>query len=431
MKRLLLFFGFVFLQIALSLSLGYFTLGNRQPENAAPRGAVYQGVDYSGAGLIEARDAIASAQRQKAAEARGFFSYQGTEFTFQNSEIGLAPDEDRILAALDGKSAAYYPSRLFSGFLRGYGGELAPAMKADAEAFRGKLLMMKQFIDRGPKDANIELRRGAADSSYSLFLRPSEEGLSFDVDGQFDRIFEDYLAHPFEPYLLDGADGADAGTGGVVPIAPRVTSEMLLDIRTVLGEAVTPLPEGFDAELAARAASAVHKVWIPKNGSAAGPFSLTRYLKEAGLQTERRAEEYDLLATTLFLAVLRAGVDASKIEREAALNADGLDFVYCDVGFGTALLGQGPSETADGGESADDGSSGGGSGAAGDFRFTNTLDSNLVIFASAEGGALTVTVAGSLPARGKQPPLSVYSTVEGDRVRLYQGGVRFEELRTR
>ena len=377
MKRLSIFFIFITAQIIISLTAGYLALDAMAPPAAANAGHSRHMID------------------------NGFarYAYGDTEFLFRVSDVGLVGDHSNVDAPAVDKSTPAYRSSLLTAFMRDYGHTPRPFYYADALSFRQKLIGMKQYIDVPPVDADIELTPDG-----DIVRTPSSDGVNFDVDGQLDNLYEGFLADPFARRALDaGTKPAPA----VRPLEPRVPDSLLADVDAVLAEIEVDIPDGCNAELLAYAAEAVNKVWAPKKGMAYDSFSFLRYIGEAGLPADARRPEYDFAASALLHALLASGVDFSKITYVRSPDAD----LYPDLpGFGAALIDGGAETGKEGGEPAD-------------FRFYNTLNCNIVIFARADGGSLRVSIAGSSKLAGENAaPYDIHSVMENGRAQLYRDG---------
>jgi hypothetical protein len=395
MKRIFLIICFTILQLALALGLGYMAINSAYAGKVAP-GLSYDGEYYSGMEFDRAGDTLQAYIAHKARSENAKIAFRDIEFVFSYSEIDLASDRDGIISEMRDKSSQFYGYELFSAFIRKYDIPITPKMTLNADKLRSKLAMIADIIDKPPRNANVEV------VGKRVVKTSAEEGVRMDVDASFDRLSEGFAYSPFDTYTLSGnaARGGVQGVGAGAPawdvgsVQPDVTDDMLADIDELLAEASTPILEGCDVGLLDRAADAVEKVWIPKSGFASEPFSLNRYLADRELVREEYVEEYNQLVSTLFIALLKAGIDISAIDRRSLPT----ETAYCDAGFGTIVYGLGT-----------------------DFRFTNSLKSNIVIFSSVEGGELCVRIAGS-----KDPdypaPREVYSRQVGSGSEIYRDG---------
>ena len=403
MRRLTAVIIFIALQIVLAITAGYWFLANCETEGRVRAGVGYSGVDLSGMDIDAAVETVGGAIDEKIEDGLASLVYKDTEFVFHFDEIGMKADYPGIKAALSpGVSDSYY-SELLSAYTRGYGYGLKPAFTADGGEFREKLLRIKTLIDREPVDAGIEYFPDG-----EITRAPSENGAVFNVDEKYARLARVFFDDPFEPLDLDyPRDGGDAF---VDVVAPRVPGALIEDVDFALAAAAAPTPGDFDAQLVGRVAEAINKVWAPKKGMAYDSFSFLRYIEEAGLPSDAPVREYDFVATALLHALLLCGEDYAKMDFIWSVEPETAAYPGLS-GLQVGLL-----RDADGAAAGARGLS--------DFRFSNTLSCDIVIFAYVADGALNVAVAGNSSVYRKYE----VNTVAGENsVELYRDGKRLSE----
>ena len=411
MKRLLLLIAYPFLLIVLSLVIGYIALDLIVPQRIVRNGLTYSGVDLSGMDIGEASAIIENIGDKQIKKGLAAFTYGDTEFLFHFEEIGLTADYSGIESSLSAKDTPMYPNNLLTAFIRKYGASPIPAYSADAGAFRVKLDEMKALIDKEPVDADIEY---TADGK--IVQTQSENGVFFDVDSHAGNILSEFLSDPHKTFAIDSKTMISGSA--LVFQEPRVPDALLEGIDTVLAQIRTPIPADYDISLVSRAAEAVNKIWLPRKGMAYSAFSFLRYIDEAGLPTDIPAREFDFVASTLLHALLVSGEDYSKTESVRS----GDEYAYTALpGFGVELI-------ANAGAVATDVNIAAGQEPA-DFQFTNTLDGNIVIFASAADGSLDVVIAGKSGLAGRgAAPYEIYSEIKNERALLYRNGKKIAEF---
>ena len=404
MKRLSLLIIFIAAQIILSLSAGYAALDRLAGADMVRGGIMLFGVDFSGGEAAAAGARIRDMLESRIDQGLASFIYQDTEFEFHFSEIGLNADYSGLEQSLTKKGAKTYLSDLFSAFLHDYSGDPALSFSADKAAFHRKLNCIKPFVDKAPVNADINL-----DGNGEITKTPSAGGVVFDAGRQLDGIYSDFIKNPFDPIMLDNAG---SGMTFISSVEPDVTDGMIADIDAVLAESVARVPDGYDMAAVAEAADAINKVWVPKKGMAYGLFSFVRYLDDAGIQAGGgNSRENGFVASALLHALLSCGADYAKMEFSRSTGGEpyprlpelGVDL---SVPIGAAGEEKPP-----------------------DFRFSNTLTCNIVIFASAADGELRVAVAGSSALTGPgAAPYDVYAVTEGGRSRLYRSGKKIADI---
>ena len=401
MKRLFLLLVFIFFQLVISLAAGYIALNKYASAGGVRAGMAYAGADLAGMDVDAAAGAVGGAVNKKIESGMASFLYQGTEYAFQFSSVGLEADFSNIKAALSSNGTRPYLSSLLSAFTRIYSDEVKPVYKADPEAFRKKLLVIKEFIDCDPVDAGIEY---AADGE--IIKTESSDGAVFDVDNYFDIISEQFCADPFAPFALD-AQPRD-GRAFVEQIKPRVPDSLIGDIESALAAIEADIPADYNPRYVAGAAEAINKVWAPKKGKAYDSFSFLRYLREAGLPEDLPATEYDFVASALLHALLICGMDQTKMEFVLSGNTGAYTAL---PGMDVCMIGgkaKGASDSAE----------------PDDFRFSNTLNTDIVIFASVQDGRLRIAIAGNSKAYNG---FEISSSEENGRVLLFRDGRKIAE----
>ena len=402
MKRLLLFGALVFAQITLTLFAAYAALGAATPKDAVVNGVFFDSADYSGLNAAAAAETIKNVCEAKIENGVAAVMCRDAEFLFRFGEIGLYADYSGIETKIAVKNPETYFYGLLSAFTRRGNMDAGPAFYADAGAFRRKLALVKEYVDAPAVNADIDIT-----GDGGLIKTPSAKGAHFDLDGYFDAIYKSFLSAPFEPLPIDPENGA--ALSAVAFTEPRVADDLLADVDAILAEIIVPLPDACDYSLAARAAESINKVWAPKKGASNAPFSYLRYIEDAGLAADSGSPECAFVASALFHALLASGLDYSKMELGFA---EGSGAYPPLPGFGAALQ-----AGADGG-------------AARDFRFTNTLGGNIVIFSSADNGELRVAIAGNAKDAGRgAAPYEILSEAGAGKFTLYKGGKKIAERR--
>ena len=389
MKRIALIFTLIASQIIFTLTAGYLALNLYASSEAARRDGGYAGAESAG----DAAARMAATKRgqllNQAEKGYARFRHEDADFIFKFSEIGLTAVLKQYGNSFFTDDSASYYANLFSAFTRDYEANLRLDYTADADKFRKKLEAMKTFVDRPPVDAGIDLS-----DTGEIVRTPSSYGEFLDVDGRFDSIFGDFLSDPLQTFHLD-AENRECGY--VSYVEPRVSDSILADVDAVLSEVKAAIPDGFDKLLIINAAEAVNKVWAPKKGSAYESFSFAKYLEEAGLPTDKPAPEYDFVASALLHALLISGEDYGKMETAKSARGE----PYPDLpGFGVSK----------------------------DFKFMNSLNSNIVIFAYVSGDNLYVSIAGNSSLKGENAaPHKIRSALENGRARLYRNDKKIFE----
>ena len=426
MKRLLLVFCLIIAQAALTLAVAYASL-YAQRGGAPSTILTYDGAEYSGAMdelSIEADLYEKIAAQIETRSARIHFGQD--EFVFGLPEINLALDLAALRNDIKANFQKYYASSLLSAFRNPYYVELVPAYHLDSDKLREKLLLIQEFIGREPVDAGIDLVDG------EIIKTDSADGLLFDVDASLPKMLAAFESQPFRRYTLAGPDAAP-NSREIRRQMPYVRSDAFNGIDGVIAEASTPIIDESDNDLFTDAAYRIDKVLLFADDThvntqlPAGLFSLRKYLGNIPASGAEGGDSIQIpdyvgsqVATTLYIAALEAGIETDKftvvnakterIQGKIYRTPIIADLAYCERGFGTAYENDGA-----------------------DFQFENSLESNIILFASVEDGQFTIRIAGHVgdaDGAGAQRELrtETESTGSADVVSVYRDGELIDEV---
>ena len=375
MKRLATILALIVCQIVGALAVG-FTIVDMNIGGAVAEGVYYEYVDMreatvgitgpqkvslSGMSISEAVGVVVARYEDILDNGRARIRYGNDEFVFKFSEIQYAIDKDELTLQIEEKSKQAKSLNLLSTNLRNYTVQVVPSITINDEAFKEMLEQIKPVVEREPSNANIDIIDG------KVSITPDINGVLFDVEKSFLDIKERFLNDPFGVLDLSNRSGRE-----IELLAARIPESILVDMESVIAVASTPIMPWCDRELLQKAAESINKVFlhgVEGEGAASMTdlFSLDKYLANRWLRQSYAVEEYNQLATTLYIAILRAGITRERIY----LYRQDSKADYSDLGFDVSVLGRNR-----------------------DFKFDNTLNSDIIIFASVEDDLLTVRVAG-------------------------------------
>ena len=377
MKRLTIILGLIVLQIVGALTAGYSVVNMNMSgivgegvyfeyvslEEAAAGGVAPQQVSLSGMPIEAAASTVFAKYDEILKEGQARIRYGDGEFVFYYAELEYVIDREALISEIEEKSEQAKRLNLLSSNWRNYTVRIIPDIKISDDAFKILLKQIKSHIERNPSNANIDIIEGV------VTVTPDVSGVVFDIDKSYQSIKESFLRDPFGILYLSNRNGRE------IELSPaRVPAELLSDMETIIAEASTPIMPDCDKELLQKAAESINKVFLRAvdnegNDRRTELFSLNKYLINRNLQEDTVVEEFNQLASTLYIAILRAGIDNGSIylyrqDRKAE---------YCDLGFNVSVLGNNR-----------------------DFRFENTLNSDIIIFASVDEdeNELVVRIAG-------------------------------------
>lgn len=355
-RRALLVFIIILAQSTLAISAGI-TAMYLSADKAIPPGAYVGDADIGGMGKTEAVKKLNDYYQTE-------FSNKSLELAIEGGERYLIPWTD-IDAALDGKAtvefmhgwkAASYLPNLFTAYFGKDKLIVTPVIKFNEGKLREKLIQLSKQIDREPVNAAIYLEDG------KIVKKAETPGIALNVANTAEVISKQLPESLNSPVTLDGS-----GNYALQTVPAELKLKDLDEIQLVLAEYSTDIINPELLESVRLSAKAINSVLLPAADSAQEPFSFVKRLKEQDPAFENDNEGYDQVASTLYAAVLSAGIEKDGITRLAhELAVD-----YIEPGLDAWI-----------------------SGNAGDMKFKNSFSHKIAIFANISGRRLTVSIAG-------------------------------------
>ena|GEM_PF-617743 len=285
--------------------------------------------------------------------------YEVFEISF--SDIGAAVDGKMTIKQLMPSGNIYGLTRLINAHFSRSGTELKPVVKFDEGRLMMKLRTLSERISTLPADAVIYYKDGLIEKI------PDIPGISLNVNNTTELIRSCLESDPFGEVDLNEGDALRT-------IDAEIKMKDYDDIQVVLGEYSTSIKDPALAEGIRQAIHAVNGQIIAPQGEPAGSdrFSFVGCIS-ASIADPSFDEGYSQVASTLYAALLKAGLPAESI---TARMPHDLTPDYIEPGLDSWI-------SADGG----------------DLRFSNPYDNPLAIFAVTKGSVLTVAVAGRMEDR--------------------------------
>lgn len=357
-RKALLVFVIILIQSALAISAGlgaiYLSAGKTVPPG------VYAGdVDIG-------RLSKAAAEKKLNDYYRAAYADKSLELVVEGGDKYLIPYSD-IEAALDAKAtvdfmhgwkAAGYLPNLLSAYFGRDKFTVVPVVRFNESKLREKLIELTKQIDREPVNATVYAENG------SIVKKAEIPGISMNVANSAEVIRRQISDRPDSPVLLEESEGYAIQT-----VPAEVKLKDLEEIQQVLAEYSTDIIEPELQDSIKLSATAINGVILSAAGGEddGDAFSFVECLKKQNPDFENDNEGYDQVASTLYAAVLSAGIEKDSIMRlQHNLVTD-----YIEPGLDAWI-----------------------SGNAGDLKFKNTFAHKLAIFANVNGGRLTVSIAG-------------------------------------
>lgn len=286
--------------------------------------------------------------------------YKNIDFLIKYEEIDASINyEETINAALKA-----FPGGIGENLMRSIAAHekkvAYPVFTVNEFKLKSKLEELSSLIESKPSNADIYIENGKVVKVNEVL------GKKLNIENSVKKVLSQMGQHTNTPIIFDDANEYEVET-----VYPDITIADLEGADEIISQHSTLLKSS-DSEYSAKiAAYAINKVVIlpamPKEGLKAGTFSFNKYLWQANDSAQKEDEGYDQVASTLYAAVLKAGIEQSEIKRiPHKVSTD-----YIEPGL-DACVG-----TADK-----------------DFVFSNSLNSRLVIFAEISDDKVTVSIVG-------------------------------------
>lgn len=353
-------FLLVLVQSALAIIIGAAVLVGTSLDTV-PAGALVGDLPIGGMNCSDAARKIESDYSEKfklqsiKLEAEGGKTY---EIPFSGIEARV--DGDATIDTLKSLGGFKDIPNLFNNYFGHGGPALKPVVLFNEGKLRMELAALAEKIYVAPEDAVIEYKDG-------IIKRKAEtDGLSLNVSNAVEEIRKQLSADPWGAVKLTRADNY-----ALQVVEPSKKLRDYEDIQQVLSEYTTQI---IDSELAGSiklAAASINGAILPAavNAHASSAFSFTERLTSKNANIDNDDEGYDQVASTLYAALLTAGLPVECITRlPHKLPAD-----YIGPGLDAWI-----------------------SGSTADLKFSNPFAHQLAVFAQVEGSEIKVAVAGSL-----------------------------------
>lgn len=275
----------------------------------------------------------------------------------------------QINAKIDGKATLDSFSKIsslagISMLFNAYFGESKPVLQPVVRLNEGKLReALMELSDRlyiTPVDAEIIYKDGVIE-------RKSEtNGVSLNVANAAELVSKHISENPWEPVKFKRA-----GNYELQPVSPEIRLKDYDEIQQVLAEYTTDIMDENLSDSIELAVDSINGIVLPATVKEddAQTFSFVEWLMKENADFDNDNEGYDQVASTLYAALLSAGVPVDSITRlPHKLAVD-----YIDPGLDAWI-----------------------SGSTGDLRFINPFGHKLAIFAQMKNGRVKVVIAGDI-----------------------------------
>ena len=371
LRKTVLIFIIVLIQSALAVTAGIAAISLFAGDTLPP-GIYVSNANIGGMGKIEASKAINDYFAAIFSKDSLKISIADKNYSIPYADFDVSVDSSSTVEFMDGwKSAAYIPN-----LIKAYFGHdrlnIRPVIKYNEGKLRQKLIELSEEVNKAPVNASISVKDGmvvkkAETAGYALNIANTAEAigkhLSVDIDS---------------PLIIGGK-----GNNIIQTVNPELMLKEFADIEQVVSEYSTKITEPellSSIKLAAEAINGIMLAGSGKTNSENKELSFVEILKNSDKSFQNDNEGYDQVASTLYAALLSAGIDKDAITRlphELAVE-------YIEPGLDAWISGNG-----------------------GDLKFRNTLAQNIALFADVKDDRLTISLAGSLMNKGQPYELRV------------------------
>ncbi|MGE5614394.1 MAG: VanW family protein [Bacillota bacterium] len=309
----------------------------------------------------EAAEVIRSEYGKKFGEDSLKLEIEGKEtYLIPFSRIDAYADGQATLQSLNPFKDVKNIPGLLSMYFGSAGIELRPVVRFNESKLRQELIELSGEINIYPVDARIYYEGGTLKKS------PDSPGIMLNVSNAVDVISRQLSKDPFETVKLSSADNY-----ALEIVKASVTMNDFDMLQQVIAEYSTRITDDVLSDSVRLAIDAINGVILDANEEGKEPpvFSFVDCIKKKDASFENDNEGYDLVASTLYAALLKTGMPVDSITRLPHKMA--VD--YIEPGLDSWI-----------------------SGNAGDLKFTNPFKNKIAIFAEKIDDRVVVAIAGSL-----------------------------------
>lgn len=275
------------------------------------------------------------------------------QFKIKYSDIDAAFDGNSTIERALGKEGDNFRILIESYFLAKQR-PITPEIKFDRTKLTKKLYEFSDIVNRKPQNANIYL------IDDKVTKEPEVRGLRLDIENSVKKI-EDEITANFDGII----EFKPENNFEITVLEPEFTMDSLKDTNEVISSFTTEIKSSQMYSSVSLAVKAINKVWVAGNGK--GEFSFNKQLLSVDGIRAQNNEGYNQVVSTLYAALTKAGVDKSSI----MMNSNKTPVNYIQRDLYAVVLGNKI-----------------------DFRFKNTRDGAIVIFAWIRDNKLTVSLVG-------------------------------------
>ena len=280
------------------------------------------------------------------------------EFKIDYGEIDASINGMETACNAFGKDFVHRVLGVINGcFFYGTRNQIGPVINYNEGKLRVKVSEVAKAVNTEPVNAAVYIKDG------KVVKKDGSSGITLDVDNAINKLKAQMGNLPDSLIEFNVSDNYE-----VKVVHPQYTSGFFEDADLIISQCSTDISSQSYINSAVLAAKAINGVVVEACGAEDDTFSFNRCLNQMGSPAKEDDEGFNIVASTLYKAVLMAGIDHSGIVRTP--HGEVVD--YMEPGLDARILE---------GEM--------------DLRFKNSLKSKLFIFAEVADNRITVSIVGN------------------------------------
>lgn len=347
-------------QSMLAMIAGFFVL-NFASENRISPGTTVEGVDIGGMNKASAVKKLEEHYLPLIENGKvNIFLAPDNSYEIKYQDLDVTVDCESTIASVSSIRRGGWLLNLIGMYFYPSKRTVAPVVKLSEWKLRKKLEELALLTDKEPRDARVYLE------GDKVVKEADVDGQRLNIDNLLKRIMDEFRKTSSVSVSLKPGESSEIET-----VKATITLNSLEGIDEVISQYKTPIVPGIDADSVKRASDVIDRVMLRAGDEGRNiqpdEFSFNTWLAREGKLEEKNNEGYNLIVSTLYAAVLAAGIDPGGISRVPHETTAG----YIEPGLDARVLGDSI-----------------------DFKFVNSLKQNIIIFSEVRDGMLTVSIAG-------------------------------------
>lgn len=343
-----------FLAIAAGLTLVFLISHNRLPSR------VYvENTNIGGLNKNEAAQKLDKALGSTITGKTFKLKFEKKIYEIKYSDIDAAIDSKATVDSAYGHGNGRILANLFNGNFSLKDKDISPVITFNEGKLREKLKDFNVILNRSRKNAYIYL------DGKKVVKVPGKLGYRFNMSNAVNKIRKDLSKDMESPVEFKISNNYEIST-----LVPKITIKDFNGIDEIIAQYTTKITDMDNADSIKQAVSAVNNSIIYSTHSHNGQgsiFSFNKHLQKANLLRAQNNEGYNQVASTLYAAILIAGIDQNTITRTP--HEETVD--YIEPGLDACVLSD-----------------------SGDLNFQNTLDGTILVNAEVKGDKVIVSILG-------------------------------------